>query len=222
MGKTAVAEGLARRMVAGDVPDELRPSVCFPDLSSMVAGTKYRGEFEERVKNILAEVRRVGGIILLHRRTAHHCGRRLRRGAIDAANIIKPALGRGELQVIGATTTDEYRKYIEKDAALERRFQPVLVPEPDQDTAWAILRGLRTAMRPTTASRSPTSPWTPPWPSPPGTSGTATCRTRPSTSSTRPAPGTDGAAGHPAGLRELEEKVEPPPREGGGHPGPGL
>ena len=144
VGKTAVAEGLARRMVAGDVPDELRSKRLLSlDLSSMVAGTKYRGEFEERVKNILAEVRRVGGIILFIDELHTIVGAGSAEGAIDAANIIKPALGRGELQVIGATTTDEYRKYIEKDAALERRFQPVLVPEPDQDTARAILRGLR-------------------------------------------------------------------------------
>ena len=133
VGKTAVAEGLARRMVAGDVPDELRSKRLLSlDLSSMVAGTKYRGEFEERVKNILAEVRRVGGIILFIDELHTIVGAGSAEGAIDAANIIKPALGRGELQVIGATTTDEYRKYIEKDAALERRFQPVLVPEPDQ------------------------------------------------------------------------------------------
>ena len=113
------------------------------DLSAMVAGTKYRGEFEERVKNILAEVRRVGNIILFIDELHTIVGAGSAEGAIDAANIIKPALGRGELQIIGATTTDEYRKYIEKDAALERRFQPVLVPEPDQDTARAILRGLR-------------------------------------------------------------------------------
>ena len=144
VGKTAVAEGLARRMVAGDVPDELRSKRLLSlDLSSMVAGTKYRGEFEERVKNILAEVRRVGGIILFIDELHTIVGAGSAEGAIDAANIIKPALGRGELQVIGATTTDEYRKYIEKDAALERRFQPVLVPEPDQDTARAILQGLR-------------------------------------------------------------------------------
>ena len=138
--KTAVAEGLARRMVAGDVPAELRSKRLLSlALSSMVAGTKYRGEFEERVKNILAEVRRVGGINLFIDELHTIVGAGSAEGAIDAANIIKPALGRGELQGIGATTTDEYRKYIEKDAALERRFQPVLVPEPDQDTARAIL-----------------------------------------------------------------------------------
>ena len=190
VGKTAVAEGLARRMVAGDVPDELRSKRLLSlDLSSMVAGTKYRGEFEERVKNILAEVRRVGGIILFIDELHTIVGAGSAEGAIDAANIIKPALGRGELQVIGATTTDEYRKYIEKDAALERRFQPVLVPEPIGTPPGPSSGACGTAMRPTTASRSPTSPLTPPWPSPPGTSGTATCRTRPSTSSTRPAPG---------------------------------
>ena len=111
VGKTAVAEGLARRMVAGDVPDELRSKRLLSlDLSSMVAGTKYRGEFEERVKNILAEVRRVGGIILFIDELHTIVGAGSAEGAIDAANIIKPALGRGELQVIGATTTDEYRK----------------------------------------------------------------------------------------------------------------
>ena len=144
VGKTAIAEGLALRIAAAEVPDELRSKRLLSlDLSSMVAGTKYRGEFEERVKNILAEVRRVGGIILFIDELHTIVGAGSAEGAIDAANIIKPALGRGELQVIGATTTDEYRKYIEKDAALERRFQPVLVPEPDQDTARAILRGLR-------------------------------------------------------------------------------
>ena len=144
VGKTAVAEGLARLMAAGQVPDELRRKRLLSlDLSSMVAGTKYRGEFEERVKNILAEVRRVGDVILFIDELHTIVGAGSAEGAIDAANIIKPALGRGELQVIGATTTEEYRRYIEKDAALERRFQPVLVGEPDPKTAQAILLGLR-------------------------------------------------------------------------------
>ena len=144
VGKTAVAEGLAWRMATGQVPDDLQGKRLLSlDLSSMVAGTKYRGEFEERVKNILAEVRRAGGIILFIDELHTIVGAGSAEGAIDAANIIKPALGRGELQVIGATTTDEYRKYIEKDAALERRFQPVVVGEPDSDTARAILLGLR-------------------------------------------------------------------------------
>ncbi len=144
VGKTAVAEGLACRMAAGEAPEELRKKrLVSLDLSSMVAGTKYRGEFEERVKNILSEVRRLGDVILFIDELHNIVGAGSAEGAIDAANIIKPALGRGELQVIGATTTDEYRKYIEKDAALERRFQPVVVQEPDQETARAILQGLR-------------------------------------------------------------------------------
>ena len=144
VGKTAVAEGLAWRIATGQVPDDLQGKRLLSlDLSSMIAGTKYRGEFEERVKNILAEVRRAGGIILFIDELHTIVGAGSAEGAIDAANIIKPALGRGELQVIGATTTDEYRKYIEKDAALERRFQPVVVGEPDSDTARSILLGLR-------------------------------------------------------------------------------
>ena len=144
VGKTAVAEGLAARMAAGRVPDDLRGKRLLAlDLSSMVAGTKYRGEFEERVKNLLAEVRRAGDTILFIDELHTIVGAGSAEGAIDAANIIKPALGRGELQVVGATTTDEYRRYIEKDAALERRFQPVTVAEPDPDTARAILLGLR-------------------------------------------------------------------------------
>lgn len=144
VGKTAVAEGLALRISAGDVPDLLlHKRVLALDLSSTVAGTKYRGEFEERVKNLLAEVRRVGDVILFLDELHTIVGAGSAEGAIDAANIIKPALGRGEIQVIGATTLVEYRKYIEKDAALERRFQPVLVGEPDAATALEILRSLR-------------------------------------------------------------------------------
>ncbi|MBU5434956.1 ATP-dependent Clp protease ATP-binding subunit [Pseudoflavonifractor sp. MSJ-37] len=144
VGKTAVVEGLARRMASGDVPEELADKRLFAlDLSSMVAGTKYRGEFEERVKNILAEVVRAGNVILFIDELHTIVGAGSAEGAIDAANILKPALGRGELQVIGATTTGEYRRYIEKDPALERRFQPVLVEEPDPDTALAILRGVK-------------------------------------------------------------------------------
>ena len=144
VGKTAVVEGLARRIAAGQVPPQLRGKrILSLDITSLVAGTKYRGEFEERVKNILAEVRRVGGIILFIDELHTIVGAGSAEGAIDAANIIKPALGRGELQVIGATTTDEYRKYIEKDAALERRFQPVMVSEPTVEDTIAILRGLK-------------------------------------------------------------------------------
>ena len=143
-GKTAIAEGLARRIAAGQVPDCLRGKRLLSlDLSATVAGTKYRGEFEERVKNILAEVRRAGDIILFLDELHTIVGAGSAEGAIDAANILKPALSRGELQVIGATTLAEYRKYIEKDAALERRFQPVLVEEPSRETALTILKGLR-------------------------------------------------------------------------------
>jgi ATP-dependent Clp protease ATP-binding subunit ClpC len=144
VGKTAVAEALAQAIAAGDVPEELRRKRLLSlDLSCVVAGTKYRGEFEERLRNILSEVRRAGDVILFLDELHTIVGAGSAEGAIDAANILKPALGRGELQVVGATTLDEYRKYIEKDAALERRFQSVLVDEPDPETALAILRGLR-------------------------------------------------------------------------------
>lgn len=144
VGKTAVAEALAQQITAGNVPDDLRGKRLLAlDLSAMVAGTKYRGEFEERIKNILAEVRRAGDVILFLDELHTIVGAGSAEGAIDASNILKPALGRGELQVIGATTLNEYRKYIEKDSALERRFQPVTVSEPTAETALSILQGLR-------------------------------------------------------------------------------
>ena len=144
VGKTAVAEGLALRMASGAVPEPLRGKRLLSlDLVSMVAGTKYRGEFEERVNQVLAEVRRAGNVILFLDELHNIVGAGSAEGAIDAANILKPALSRGEIQVVGATTQEEYRKYIEKDAALERRFQPVKVAEPTSDQAKAILRGLR-------------------------------------------------------------------------------
>ncbi len=144
VGKTAIAEGLARRIAAGQVPDCLRGKRLLSlDLSATVAGTKYRGEFEERIKNILSEVRRAGDIILFLDELHTIVGAGSAEGAIDAANILKPALSRGDLQVIGATTLAEYRKYIERDAALERRFQSVLVEEPSRADALVILRGLR-------------------------------------------------------------------------------
>ncbi len=144
VGKTAVAEALAMAISMGRVPEELAAKrLVALDLSSMVAGTKYRGEFEERVRNILAEVRRAGNIILFFDELHTIVGAGSAEGAIDAANILKPALGRGDLQVIGATTTEEYRRYIEKDAALERRFQPVAVAEPTAEETQEILKGLR-------------------------------------------------------------------------------
>ena len=144
VGKTAIAEGLAQKIVLGDVPDELLDKkILSLDLSGMVAGTKYRGEFEERIKKALEEVKKSGDVILFIDELHTIVGAGSAEGAVDAANIIKPALGRGEIRVIGATTLNEYRQYIEKDAALERRFQPVQVGEPSQEATLEILRGLR-------------------------------------------------------------------------------
>ena len=144
VGKTAVAEGLALAIADGAAPAHLLGKrVCALDLSAMVAGTKYRGEFEEKLKHVLQEVRRAGNIILFIDELHTIVGAGSAEGAIDAANILKPALSRGEIQVLGATTLDEYRRYIEKDSALERRFQPVTVREPSRGETLAILRGLR-------------------------------------------------------------------------------
>jgi len=144
VGKTAIAEGLAHRIVAGDVPDILlNKRVLTLDIGSLVAGTKYRGEFEERLKKIIEELRNTNDAILFIDELHTLVGAGAAEGAIDAANILKPPLARGELQCIGATTLDEYRKYIERDAALERRFQPVMVEEPTIEQAIAILMGIR-------------------------------------------------------------------------------
>ena len=144
VGKTAIAEGLARKIAMGDVPDDLLDKrILSLDLSGMVAGTKYRGEFEERIKKTLEEVKKAGNVILFIDELHTIVGAGSAEGAVDAANIIKPALGRGEIRVIGATTLNEYRKYIEKDAALERRFQPVQVGEPSKEATLEILKGLR-------------------------------------------------------------------------------
>ena len=144
VGKTAIAEGLAQRIAAADVPEELLDKkILSLDLSGMVAGTKYRGEFEERIKNTINEVKKDGNVILFIDELHTIVGAGSAEGAVDAANIIKPALGRGEIRVVGATTLNEYRKYIEKDAALERRFQPVTVGEPTPEDAVEILKGLR-------------------------------------------------------------------------------
>ena len=144
VGKTAVVEGLAQLIVSGDVPETIAGKrVVSLDLSGMVAGSKYRGEFEERIKKVLSEIREDGNILLFIDEIHTIIGAGGSEGAIDASNILKPSLARGELQLIGATTVEEYRKYIEKDAALERRFQPVMVEEPTEEESFAILRGLR-------------------------------------------------------------------------------
>ena len=144
VGKTAVAEGLAQRIVAGKVPETLRGKRIFSlDLASVVAGTKYRGDFEERLKKVLAEIKQSRNTILFIDEMHTLVGAGAAEGAIDAANILKPALARGEIQAIGATTLDEFKKHIEKDAALERRFQPVTVGEPAEEDAINILLGLR-------------------------------------------------------------------------------
>ena len=144
VGKTAIAEGLAHKIVEGDVPEILREKrVVTLDLSSMVAGAKYRGEFEERIKKALEEVRKAGNVILFIDEMHTIVGAGAAEGAIDAANILKPLLARGEIQLIGATTIDEYKKHIEKDVALERRFQPIDVVEPTAEETIDILKGLR-------------------------------------------------------------------------------
>ena len=144
VGKTAIAEGLAQRVSVGDVPAELADKrIVSLDLTGMLAGTKYRGDFEERIKAVLEEVQKADDVILFIDELHTIIGAGAAEGAIDAANIIKPALSRGELQMIGATTIDEYRKHIEKDAALERRFQPVMVDEPSEEESVQIILGLR-------------------------------------------------------------------------------
>jgi ATP-dependent Clp protease ATP-binding subunit ClpC len=144
VGKTAIAEGLAQRIATGDIPDILEDKrVVTLDIGLLVAGTKYRGEFEERLKKIMDEIRQASNVILVIDEVHTLIGAGAAEGAIDAANILKPALARGELQCIGATTLDEYRKHIERDAALERRFQPVVVGEPSVDETIEILYGLR-------------------------------------------------------------------------------
>lgn len=144
VGKTAIAEGLALKIVSGDVPDIIKDKrVVTLDLSGMIAGSKYRGEFEERIKKVISEVMEAGNILLFIDELHTIIGAGGAEGAIDASNILKPSLARGELQIIGATTIEEYRKYIEKDAALERRFQPVKVEEPTKEQTLEILKGLR-------------------------------------------------------------------------------
>jgi ATP-dependent Clp protease ATP-binding subunit ClpB len=145
VGKTAIVEGLAQRIVSGDSPESLRARrVIALDIGALLAGSKYRGEFEERLKAVLAEIKDAGGNVVLFMDELHTIvGAGAAEGAVDAANLLKPMLARGELRAVGATTLDEYRKHIEKDAALERRFQPVMVGEPSVEDAIAILRGLK-------------------------------------------------------------------------------
>ena len=144
VGKTAIAEGLAQRMAAGNVPPQLKEKRLISlNMANLVAGTKYRGEFEERLRDVLAEIRRSGDVILFVDEMHTIVGAGAAEGAIDAANIFKPALGRGELQMLGATTLMEYRKFIEKDPALDRRFRPVMVEEPTPEATMEILRGLK-------------------------------------------------------------------------------
>lgn len=145
VGKTAIAEGLAHRIVQGDVPENLKDKVIFSlDMGALIAGAKYKGEFEERLKSVVKEVTSSDGNIILFIDEIHTLvGAGGGEGAMDAANILKPALARGELRAIGATTLDEYQKYFEKDKALERRFQKVMVEEPDTESAISILRGIK-------------------------------------------------------------------------------
>lgn len=145
VGKTAIAEGLAQRIVSGDVPDSLKDRQVFSlDMGALIAGAKYRGEFEERFKAVVEEIKKSEGRIILFIDELHNIvGAGKSDGAMDAGNLLKPMLARGELHCIGATTLNEYRQYIEKDAALERRFQPVMVDEPTVEDTISILRGLK-------------------------------------------------------------------------------
>src|SRR5919202_3639183 len=144
VGKTAIVEGLAQRISAGDVPETLMGKRLLTlDIGSLVAGTKYRGEFEERLKKIIEEVKNSGNCVLFIDELHTLVGAGAAEGAVDAANILKPSLARGELQTIGATTLDEFRKHIERDAALERRFQPIIVEEPSVEETIEILRGIK-------------------------------------------------------------------------------
>ena len=145
VGKTAIVEGLAHRIVLGDVPQNLKDKKVFAlDLGALIAGAKYRGEFEDRLKAVLKEVQNSNGQIIMFIDELHTVvGAGASEGAMDASNLLKPALARGDLHCVGATTLDEYRKYIEKDPALERRFQPVVVQEPNVEDTISILRGLK-------------------------------------------------------------------------------
>ena len=182
VGKTAIVEGLAQIIVANDVPEILADRrIVVLDLAMMVAGTKYRGQFEERIKAVMNEVRRAKNVLLFIDELHTLVGAGGAEGAIDASNVLKPALSRGEIQCIGATTLDEYRKYIEKDGALERRFQTIMVNRPTRRTRSPSSRASATSTKPTTASGSPTSRSSKPSSCPTATSPPASSRTRPST-----------------------------------------
>ena len=189
VGKTAIAEGLAQEIAAGNVPELLRDKkVITLDLALMVAGTKYRGQFEERIKAVMEEIRKAKNVILFIDELHTIVGAGSAEGAMDASNIIKPALSRGELQCIGATTLNEFRKHIEKDSALERRFQQVMVEAPSVEESIEILKGLRPKYEAAPqgqddrrGARAPRSSF------PTATSPAASCPTRRSTSWTRPA-----------------------------------
>ncbi len=189
VGKTAIVEGLAQEIARGNVPELLRDKrVITLDLALMVAGTKYRGQFEERIKAVMDEIRRAKNIILFIDELHTIVGAGSAEGTMDASNIIKPALSRGEMQCIGATTLNEYRKYIEKDAALERRFQTVKVEAPSIEEAVLILKGLRPKYEEHHKAEITDKAIERPCACPTATSPTATCPTRPSTSWMRPAP----------------------------------
>ena len=194
VGKTAVVEGLAQKIVRGEVPETLTGRQLYTlDLGALVAGSRYRGDFEERLKKVLKEIKTRGDIILFIDELHTLVGAGAAEGAIDAASILKPMLARGELQTIGATTLDEYRKHLEKDAALERRFQPIKVPEPSVAHTIDILKGLRDRYeahhRVHITDRALVAAAT--WPT--ATFPTASFPTRRSTSSTRPAPASGSA-----------------------------
>ena len=187
VGKTAIAEGLALRIVNGDVPESLQDKKLLAlDMGALIAGAKYRGEFEERLKAVLSEVTAAAGEVILFIDEMHTLvGAGKADGAMDASNLLKPALARGELHCVGATTLDEYRKYVEKDAALARRFQPVFVSEPTVEDTISILRGSRRSTRSTTGCGSPTRRSSRRRRCRTATSPTVSCPTRRSTSWTR-------------------------------------
>ena len=183
VGKTAIVEGLAARITKGEVPELLKNKQIYTlDLAALVAGSKYRGEFEERLKKVMKEITQRGDIILFIDELHNLVGAGAAEGAIDAASILKPALARGELQTIGATTLDEYRKYLERDSALERRFQQIKVDQPshrgDREDPRGPARALRAAPPGEDHRRGPARP---PPSSPTATSPTASCPTRRST-----------------------------------------